>query len=221
MSKYNKQHYGHKTPQTIFMSDGLREVFEKTPKHQRQILIKKLQHYMHQYKKLRKKEGPAERALTFAVSMEKSLEEYKEKHEELAKEIQCKKGCKYCCRQYVLITEDEAELLLKYADTNNLFIDWDVLEGQREYPDAYDWIEMPENLRPCVFLSQDNACRVYEARPMFCRKYLSLDDPSACEISTTRNIRRFICPTAELISSAAINVAKSGSMSQMLLIKKE
>ena len=95
-------------------------------------------------------------------------------------EVSCGKGCSYCCHTQVSITKDEAELLASHAvklgdiDIQSLYI-----QAQAQNSDN-DWYLFDHEQRSCVFLDDENLCRVYEDRPSVCRTNYSFSEPSQC-----------------------------------------
>jgi len=83
-----------------------------------------------------------------------------------AKKISCT-GCAkaYCCHiKETCATDDEMDLALAYCDLKGIKIKKENVMKQR-----------------CMFLSDDNKCRIYPVRPLVCRKMLSTDDISKCK----------------------------------------
>lgn len=98
----------------------------------------------------------------------------------------CRKGCSHCCHISVTISTTEAAIIgrhvgLKPAQPSKavkLQSSWDLQEG---LPDVKAISARTES-SPCPFLVND-ACSIYEARPMACRLLLNLDDDALlCEL---------------------------------------
>jgi Fe-S-cluster containining protein len=115
------------------------------------------------------------------------------------------------------VTTDEATVLHALV-SGGIAIDRDRLELQsRRERKSADWLRFfhPENR--CVFLGDDNACRIYEHRPSICRKHLVTTPADAC---TTTGMR--IAPVeilmAEILLSAALSIegTSSGSLAKLL-----
>ena len=102
--------------------------------------------------------------------------------------IQCRRGCSSCCYQLFEITAIEAAYLARWLKTQPAEEQADLKARAERYREArarllQNWrgnrnlvqIEgkLPgEGLRlACPALGYDGACRVYEARPLVCRKY--------------------------------------------------
>lgn len=110
----------------------------------------------------------------------------------------CTRGCAACCNQFVGCTLPEATAIL--ARFGRL-VD-ELAPRLREERDAFISVAQEagisaeavpgttvrdvlavlwwEKRRPCVFLGENNDCRIYDARPAACRTYLVKSDPSLC-----------------------------------------
>jgi Fe-S-cluster containining protein len=107
-------------------------------------------------------------------------------------QVTCTKGCAHCCYKLTLIgipegliiaeemSRDSLPALQKAAET--------VCEGRF---DDQSYFELQT---PCVFLSEDNTCGVYEVRPSCCRYHFSIDDPDMCRPDSDAENIRFINP---------------------------
>jgi Fe-S-cluster containining protein len=117
------------------------------------------------------------------------------------KEFACEKGCAACCTQNVTMTAVEGEFLLQHVREHELdkwFADslWNsdventnqpILTHNAFARNCLQGIETntdppPLQQKPCLFLAEDNSCKVYEARPFGCRCFFSLED---CRTSGT------------------------------------
>ena len=45
--------------------------------------------------------------------------------------------------------------------------------------DIYDFLHSMDNKYPCIFLTEENTCAIYKARPLMCRLYMGFD-PEKC-----------------------------------------
>lgn len=116
----------------------------------------------------------------------------------------CFKGCGACCHLEVEITEDEGALLAQIVETG-FQIDHKRLgiQASRERKSP-DWGLMVNEVNRCVFLGDDQACQVYESRPMICRKHNVASDPNEC-MKVGGNPLPILIPLAEIVLSAALS----------------
>jgi len=135
-----------------------------------------------------------------------------------AREVKCSKGCAACCSLHVGIYPHEAALLLMVARETGIDIDYARLARQATKDDA-TWRELAPEDQRCVFLADDQTCRVYEHRPGACRKYLVKSDPDLCDMHKHPGGKVGIVFSieAEIVQSAAMTVYGVGNMAQMLL----
>ena len=135
-------------------------------------------------------------------------------HELLEAEIQkashiptsCKMGCGFCCHYEVEVTADDAEILASVVLEGRIAIDRKRLAqlALREKQDqAWKKGVAPENR--CVFLSEQNNCRIYADRPSSCRK-LSVTTPASHCADLSEKSEPLLMPVAEIILSAALSL---------------
>ena len=85
-----------------------------------------------------------------------------------ARKAACQQGCAFCC----ILTEGEGGVITAFEATR-LHAALTPLQGE---PDGRDW-----HPKACPALDPETrSCRAYDARPMICRSFLSMD-ASACE----------------------------------------
>ena len=63
---------------------------------------------------------------------------------------------------------------------------------------------------PCLFLEEDNTCRIYEDRPLACREYPHTDRKNMYQIMNLTVLNSAICPAVSLILQK-INAASEKS----------
>lgn len=134
-----------------------------------------------------------------------------------AKDVKCGKGCAGCCQLNVDITKKEAQLLAHWMDEQGIEIDLQKLERQAATVPA-TWNELSIEDRRCVFLGEDNACKVYEHRPGVCRKYFVVTDPEFCDSvrHPDHEVGILFDLEAELMQAAAFKAHGVGGLATML-----
>lgn len=112
-----------------------------------------------------------------------------------AKYTSCKKGCSGCCHIYMDCTAIEAELIREYIlkkfnekqiiSLNNKIKE--TIDQIPEYKEILEAIDKNDLINkygdkhlPCIFLSEDNSCLIYEVRPFNCRKLTSFSRNTDC-----------------------------------------
>jgi Fe-S-cluster containining protein len=133
--------------------------------------------------------------------------------------IQCRKGCSACCYTQVSVTEEEAELLAQRVESG-VNIDRTKLYSQAQAKNnAEKWYQMDHKKRGCVFLDENENCRVYEDRPAVCRTNIALSDPKFCDTSDgyEKPQRLLLTVKADLVVAVAYEEARSaGALPNML-----
>jgi Fe-S-cluster containining protein len=108
----------------------------------------------------------------------------------------CEKGCNACCYLVVDSAAIEAEMVRRYMeehfdDEERLGVLKKIEETKSHYPDRVGMDEgFPDSLVeahfglsiPCPFLSPVGLCRIYEVRPINCRKHVVFSDPIHCKM---------------------------------------
>ena len=131
------------------------------------------------------------------------------------KEISCKKGCGYCCHIHVDVTSHEAEVILERCKEEGISIDWLRLKKQ-SIRNLDTWKNLSMKYRRCVFLSDDNQCKIYSFRPATCRNMLSMDDPIKCK-NYDGGILHFFARHPETIGVAVYNAVGGGTLAAELV----
>lgn len=133
-------------------------------------------------------------------------------------DIKCRKGCAHCCRQIVAVSTLEAQVLLTKAVELNITLDRSRLERQSKYVEG-TWASQPPEDHACLFLSEEGECRVYEQRPLACRKYFVISDPEVCNIvkHPGSEVAVWISLDAEITATATMTHYGSGHMPEKLL----
>lgn len=140
--------------------------------------------------------------------------------------ITCTKGCSACCHMEVEITNYEAEILFDLIDTGHV-IDRPRLQTQSQRPPQDNaWRQrsrITENR--CVFLGEDEACSIYESRPVMCRRH-SVTTPAINCFNTEDQIGVRYFPMVDLLVVAAnedpeLRIGPLAKMLEMRLQKGE
>jgi Fe-S-cluster containining protein len=107
----------------------------------------------------------------------------------------CTKGCGYCCYPYVGVSMIESRFTGLYIKSNFssesrvLFLrkisgqkkDYLSLHGTDKIEAGHLQAEYFTKQIPCPFLSEDQACRIYPARPLACRALAVISNPEECK----------------------------------------
>lgn len=175
-----------------------------------------IEHYRRAFEKIK---DPVQRALVLHKEIDRSLDGMKKSPS--FKEVKCKAGCAHCCHNPVIVNEEEAMLLLLASRENKITIDWErvVEQGKLEGLSDHEYFLKPKSLTRCVFLGDDNRCKVYEHRPAACRKYFVGSDPSACDDREgTQEVMVLADTQTELMASGMMDIdhSKVGLLPKML-----
>ena len=150
--------------------------------------------------------GPA-RAREVHRRVDEALARFAALKPEVVSQVRCGKGCAHCCRLWVGVTRDEAELLAERVLAGTARADPARLEAQCAWDAPAAFLGKPREEASCVFLGPDGACSVYEDRPSICRAVLVASDPEYCRTGDQlTRITAVINPYAEVVVSAALSV---------------
>ncbi|MBO9667385.1 MAG: YkgJ family cysteine cluster protein [Bdellovibrio sp.] len=137
--------------------------------------------------------------------------------------LSCQKGCSACCHMEVEVTSYEAEILKNLIQAGHP-IDRERLkaQSQRSLQDPR-WKQGPRNPESqCIFL-KDNACSIYEHRPVMCRRHSVTSPAKNCETLDAPITLRYF-PRVDLLISAAnedqnMQIGPMAKMLEMSLLK--
>ncbi len=90
--------------------------------------------------------------------------------------LACGKGCSYCCYQPVGITLAEARTIALFIPSLPEDLRKDSLKRlkrQKNLTPAKYGTNTVNKKYPCPFLHEDGSCRIYDVRPLTCRRYTS------------------------------------------------
>ena len=150
--------------------------------------------------------------------------------ERAGKRVSCALGCGACCRQLVPLAPAEARRLSRLVDelpgprraaVRERFVHavrrageaglLPLLEGRvpwgegRAVEVGLAWFRLGI---PCPFL-EDEACSIYEERPIACREYLVTSPPAACAAPTPESVDAVPLPTRVWAAAAREEQATS------------
>lgn len=104
----------------------------------------------------------------------------------------CKEGCAHCCRLRIETCRSELDGLAERIIRDCLPIDWARLCAQAgRHQDDFYTAKMGKNNR-CVFLGDDNLCKVYDIRPVACREHLAAMNPEKCSMDLDGQFNSYI-----------------------------
>jgi len=141
------------------------------------------------------------------------------------KEKKCGKGCFHCCCMYAHVFDTEADTIMKYCLEKGIEIDPEALKSHIGKTEE-DYIGSCNNR--CVFLADDNSCRIYEARPGKCRLHMVATEPKMCALDESRTVGKLICINAEFVMAAFVELSygtldsskqAGGNLADMLLAR--
>jgi hypothetical protein len=129
--------------------------------------------------------------LTFLRSKEKSvvIYELKNHHQNVFSQTNCL-SCANCCKT--------TPALLTKEDINRIsrFLRIGASQFQKQYVIQDINNEYVFHSVPCVFLQNDNTCKVYEVRPQACRRFPHTDEDDYIYHTKMNLENTIICPAA-------------------------
>lgn len=153
--------------------------------------------------------GPM-RARAVFKAIDTMLAESKAESPKFWNSASCKAGCAACCHTTVLLSEDEGEILAEHVSSGRVPIDMSRLEAQAQFKGSeLDYWRAPKELTRCVFLGDNNRCRVYEDRPASCRKYHVGSPPEQCDDRKDRDVMVLAQFDQEILATAAADICRN------------
>jgi Fe-S-cluster containining protein len=138
----------------------------------------------------------------------RSLEKIDQVYQNVAKPISCAAGCAACCHARVDISKHEKRLILAHLKQNKMTIDKERLAIQAQALREGRWDQLPFAERKCVFLDEASRCRIYENRPLLCRRYFVSSDKKHCYDENWSHIARVTHADADGFLSAVFTKFK-------------
>jgi len=161
--------------------------------------------------RLRELPAGAARARQVHADVDEAQARFKAHRPDIIEQVRCGRGCAHCCRLWVGITRDEAELLAERVRNGTAHADPLRMEAQSRWTSPFDFLGKPLEEASCVFLGDDGACTVYEDRPSICRVVLVASDPELCRAGDAETqITSVLNPYADVLASAALTVDAEG-----------
>lgn len=134
--------------------------------------------------------------------------------------VSCQSQCAACCHTQVSATKDEAIVLGDLIQRKKVRVDLDRLEKQVvAQNNGQEWYKLNYQDRKCIFLDENNLCKVYDDRPSVCRTNYVVSDPSLCDPSDgkTKALQLLKTFEADMIIAAHFHYSKeSGILPQMI-----
>jgi Fe-S-cluster containining protein len=232
----NQQQPDQQQPEVvqICVSTNFQHVMQDLPKEA-------ADHYVCQFMEMRDElkallsTRPIETIEAVMDAFSKAQEQYLRRTEAKRGKLPCKKGCSHCCYMRVAVSEPEAQLIMKYVDSNNVQPDLTLARAQlASLPDdsdeavqntnAGDWWyqHMPTDVRRCMFL-ENEVCSIYSVRPLACRNHVSgMNAGDDCMVAMRDNSEIGTChfPLTEVIISAYLNAVDFKYNHMALALKK-
>lgn len=177
----------------------------------KELLEQMIFYYINEYENVKKQSNNVSAIFSIQNHMDTVIKE-----NYVDRVFSCKAGCYYCCEQYVEITDDEAELIMRWVKRNNIPLFKRKLLKQRHY-DLSNWRSLNAIDRRCVFLGKNKQCRIYDYRPLVCRKHFSAGDPKDCDVSVSKIIPLGFDMHVEAILSAVMTKSNMDGMATQLL----
>jgi Fe-S-cluster containining protein len=171
--------------------------------------------------KLKSIKGASDRARFAHDQVDYHLSKLFEEHKATSL-VSCKAGCTACCHTQVSVTSDEAQLLIEVIANEGIEIDLDRLRKQAETEnDGQAYLKVPYGERRCVFLGDDNRCRVYSDRPSVCRTNYTFSPPEDCETKDGKEKQQRLLKTveADMVIAASFSVSPDAGALPFMLTK--
>lgn len=133
--------------------------------------------------------------------------------------ISCQRGCSACCHQHVGLSPAEGARIQAFLQTQPLAIDQELVRKQSQ---VSNWAELSFADRRCVFLGTEGECRIYEFRPLTCRRYFVSSDPRFCFEEDKAKIQSSLNVECDAYLSAFLSRYGNVALPEFLMsLKKE
>lgn len=116
--------------------------------------------------------------------------------------VSCQPSCNHCCHQRLTVTKLEASVLLSHVKRLGIKLDRQRAKQQEKKAlEAYN--DLPYEDQGCLMLDENGNCRVYEYRPLSCRKYNVVSPPEMCDKRAHSHAQILFDIHAEALTGAA------------------
>lgn len=133
-------------------------------------------------------------------------------YQKKAPPLQCGQGCAHCCYTGVTLTQMEWDGILNRVEEKGIDLDEIIERSQRTIKKVLEVLKSKRNIeqidwhnlvvnQPCPFLGEDQACMVYEDRPLDCRLVVAYRD--VCQSKKLEHAQRGVV-VEEAIGSTVI-----------------
>lgn len=121
--------------------------------------------------------------------------------------VACKKSCSFCCSIPVEVTQSEVDYILHHVKNNGISINFKNRVKKNPANSKFE---------TCVFLDNEtNTCKIYEARPISCRKHFVITSSEHCK-ELSEKIGRYYPQIPLIISSILFNNSSRGFLNKMI-----
>lgn len=125
----------------------------------------------------------------------------------------CKTGCAHCCYHLVPATMPETlAALLEAVRNGHKKLVTRYTKVRKDYNklrqigwDEARWFKLK---RPCLFLTSNNRCAAYVARPMACRTYVAFSPADACKAGGSVEVSDAVATYGELVDEDIAELAR-------------
>jgi Fe-S-cluster containining protein len=135
-----------------------------------------------------------------------------EAYREKAPPLQCGEGCAYCCYTGVTLTQLEWDGILKLVEEKGIDLEEVIERSQKTIRKVREVLKSNKNLdqvdwhntvinQPCPFLGEDQACTIYEDRPLDCRLVVAFRD--VCQSKKLEHAQRGVA-VEEAVGSTVV-----------------
>lgn len=127
----------------------------------------------------------------------------------------CAEGCSFCCHCRVDICKSEADLLVLGIKNTGIVIDWERAQVQAGRPETDYFHHIMGKDNRCIFLGEDNRCRVYDYRPSACIEHVAASDPSGCDMTKIKDKAYVYVAETRAISTALAMVMEGDTITDL------